>query len=171
MVNKSFNMKFLIDSMLGKLARFLRIFGFDAIYANDLIDYFKIDPVPDEKLIDYAIKNERMIITKDYPLYKKHKDKSIFLRGEGIYNYLHQLNKEFGLIFKFNIKNARCSICNSPLNRVMSKSSIKDIVLKDTYNNYNEFYQCTNLQCKKIYWQGSHIEDIEKRLNKTLEFD
>ncbi len=164
-------MKFLVDSMLGKLTRFLRIFGFDTIYANDLIDYFEIDPVPDEKLKEYANKNKRIIITKDYPLYKDYKDKSIFLRGEGIYNYLHQLNKEIGLNFKFNIKNARCSICNSPLNRVISKSSIKDLVLKDTYNNYNEFYQCSNLQCKKIYWQGSHIEDIEERLDKILEFD
>ena len=164
-------MKFLVDSMLGKLARFLRIFGFDTIYANDLIAYYKIDPVPDEKLKEYANKNKRIIITKDYPLYNNYKDKSVFLRGEGIYNYLHQLNKEFGLNFKFNIEKARCSICNALLNRVASKSSIKDLVLKDTYNNYNEFYQCSNLQCKKIYWQGSHIEDIEKRLNKTLECD
>ena len=164
-------MKFLADSMLGKLARFLRIFGFDTIYANDLIDHFKMDPVPDEKLIEYANKDDRIIITKDYPLYKNYKEKSVYLRGKGIYNYLHQLNKTFGLNFKFNITQARCSICNSYLNKVPSKNSIKDLVLKDTYNNYNEFYQCSNLQCKKVYWQGSHIEDIEDRLDKALEFD
>ena len=38
-------MKFLVDSMLGKLARFLRMFGYDTLYANDLVEYFKIDPV------------------------------------------------------------------------------------------------------------------------------
>ncbi|MFX0035645.1 MAG: DUF5615 family PIN-like protein [Candidatus Hermodarchaeota archaeon] len=163
-------MRFLVDSMLGNLARFLRIFGFDTIYANDLISYYKMDPVPDEKLVDYAKKNKRIIITKDYPLYNKYKDDTIFLKGEGIYNYLNQLNNNFGLIFKFNIKKARCSICNSNLNRVLSKSSIKDFVLEDTYNNYDEFYQCTNLNCKKVYWQGSHIEDIEEKLDKNLEF-
>ncbi|MFX1327144.1 MAG: DUF5615 family PIN-like protein [Promethearchaeota archaeon] len=164
-------MKFLVDSMLGNLARFLRIFGFDTIYANDLISYYKMDPVPDEKLVEYAHKNKRIIITKDYPLYNKYKSTTIFLKGEGIYNYLHQLNKNFGLNFKFNIEKARCSICNSHLNRVSSKSSIKDFVLKDTYNNYNEFYQCSNLKCKKVYWQGSHIEDIEEKLDKNLEFE
>ena len=164
-------MRFLTDSMLGRLTRFLRIFGFDTIYANDLIDYFEMDPVSDEKLIEYANKNERIIITKDYALYKSYKNKSVFLRGEGIYNYLHQLNKELEVNFKFNIKKARCSVCNSPLNEVATKSSVKDLVLKDTYDNYNEFYQCSNLQCKKIYWQGSHIEDIEERLDKSLEFD
>ncbi len=162
-------MKFLVDAMLGKLTRFLRIFGYDTIYANELIDYFKIDPVPDEKLVDFANKNNRIIITKDYPLYNQNKDNVIFLSGEGIYNYLHYLNKEIGLNFKFNIKKARCSVCNSPLKRVVSKSSIKDYVLQDTYNNYNEFYQCSNLQCKKVYWQGSHIEDIEEKLDRFLE--
>jgi len=164
-------MKFLVDAMLGKLARFLRIFGFDTIYANDLIDYFKIDPVPDEKLKDYSIKNKRIIITKDYLLYKNHKDNSIFLEGEGIYNYLYQLKKKLSLNFEFNIKRARCSICNSELNKVVDITTIKEFVLKETYNNYKEFFQCSNSKCKKVYWQGSHIEDIEDRLDKTLEIE
>ncbi len=164
-------MKFLADAMLGKLTRFLRIFGFDTIYANDLIDYFQLDPVPDEKLIEYAKRNGRIIITKDYVLYKHYREKSIFLRGEGIYNYLKQLNKQCGLKFKFNLRRARCSICNSQLQRVENKNLIKKLVLEETYNNYDEFYQCLNLQCKKIYWQGSHIEDIEYKLSNTLDFD
>jgi uncharacterized protein with PIN domain len=164
-------MKFLADSMLGKLARFLRIFGFDTIYANDLITYFVSDPVPDEKLIDYSIKNDRIIITKDSLLYQMHRDKSFFLEGKGIYNYLYQLNKKFGLHFKFNIKRARCSVCNSALKRVEDKTSIKEVVLQETYNHYREFFQCLNHQCKKVFWQGSHIEDIEDRLDKILECD
>ncbi|MFW9999807.1 MAG: DUF5615 family PIN-like protein [Candidatus Hermodarchaeota archaeon] len=164
-------MKFLVDAMLGKLSRFLRIFGFDTIYANDLIGYFNIDPVPDEKLIDYAKRNRRIIVTKDYVLYKHYEDKSIFLSGEGIYNYLKQLNKKLGLNFKFNLKQARCSMCNSQLERVQNKNSIKMYVLEETYNNYTEFYQCSNLQCKKVYWQGSHIEDIEYKLGNSLEIN
>ena len=76
-----------------------------------------------------------IIITKDLPLFKSYEENSIFLRGEGIYNYLHHLNKQFGLEFKFNFKRARCSICNSQLKRVANKASIKDNVLKETYNN------------------------------------
>jgi uncharacterized protein with PIN domain len=164
-------MKFLVNSMLGKLTRFLRIFGYDTIYANDLIKYFNVDPVPDDLLIEYANRHNRTIITKDLFLYKRYKGNSIFLKGEGIYNYLHQLNKQFGLNFEFNIKQARCSICNFPLERVENKISIKNDVLKETYNHFNEFYQCSNHQCKKVYWEGTHIEDIENKLGKTLEFD
>ncbi|MFX0005015.1 MAG: DUF5615 family PIN-like protein, partial [Promethearchaeota archaeon] len=74
-------MKFLVDSMLGKLTRFLRIFGYNAVYANELIDFFKKDPVPDELLIEYASNNDRIIITKDLPLFMRYKEKSILLNG------------------------------------------------------------------------------------------
>ncbi|KKN20913.1 hypothetical protein LCGC14_0930670 [marine sediment metagenome] len=164
-------MKFLVDAMLGKLARFLRIFGFDTIYADDLKDFIKINPVPDEKLIEYAKKNDRIIITKDYSLYKSYIEKNFYLKGEGIYNYLMQLNKELKLYFKFNIERARCSICNSILKKVKNKKLIKDLVLKETFSHYNEFYQCLNPQCKKIYWEGSHIEDIKNRLDEILAID
>jgi uncharacterized protein with PIN domain len=160
-------MKFLVDSMLGRLARFLRIFGYDTVYANDLVDYFKVDPVPDELLVDYAKENKRLFITKDYPLYKSNKKELIFLQGNGIYNYLQQLSKELKLEFKFNLNHARCSICNSSLKQI-SKISAKNLLLKETYNNYNEFYQCSN--CRKVYWKGSHIEDIEKKIGGTAEF-
>ena len=164
-------MKFLTDAMLGKLTRFLRIFGYDTVYANDLINFFNLDPVPDERLIEYAKRNGRHIITKDYALHKHYLEKSIFLNGKGIYNYLKQLNKKFGLNFEFNLKQARCSICNSQLKRVENKIFIKKLVLEDTFNNYSEFYQCSNLHCKKIFWRGSHIEDIEEKLRNTLEND
>jgi len=168
---KPFIMKFLVDAMLGKLTRFLRIFGYDTIYANELSNFFNVDSVPDDYLIEYANNNNRIILTKDLPLYQRYKDNSIFLKGEGIYNYLNQLNKQFGLNFEFDFKKARCSICNSRLERVEDKISIKSVVLKETYNHFNDFYQCINLQCKKVYWQGTHIEDIEFKLGKALEFE
>ncbi|MFX0081449.1 MAG: Mut7-C RNAse domain-containing protein [Candidatus Hodarchaeota archaeon] len=158
-------MKFLVDSMLGKLARFLRIFGYDTLYANDLIDFFKRDPVPDEQLLVFAKETNRFVITKDYLFYKSFANNAIYLKGEGVYNYLNQLKKNLGLNFKFNIQHARCSICNSKMKKVEEISDIKHLILQETFNQHNEFYQCLNSQCKKIYWKGSHIDDIEKRLS------
>lgn len=159
-------MKFLVDSMLGKLARFLRIFGYDTIYTNDLTDKLMVDPVPDEKLIDYAKENNRFIITKDLLLHKSYIDRSLYLHGEGIYHYLNQLKQKLKLNFEFKFEKAKCSICNSKLLKIQDKNEIKDFVLQDSLNNYNEFYRCSNLQCNKIFWKGTHIEDIEKRLEK-----
>ncbi|MFX1323581.1 MAG: Mut7-C RNAse domain-containing protein [Promethearchaeota archaeon] len=164
-------MKFLTDSMLGKLARFLRIFGYDTVYANDLIDYFKVDPIPDEKLAKFAQKSGRILITKDYLLFKSQPENSIYLKGVGIYNYLNQLREKLNLHFRFKIENARCSVCNSKLEKVKDKKLVENLILKETYDNYNDFYQCANLKCKKIFWKGSHIEDIENKLddNTTVE--
>ena len=159
-------MKFLVDSMLGKLSRFLRMFGYDTVYANDLIDVFKLDPVPDEKLIEYAKKSDRYIITKDYLLFKRYNEKSLHLKGEGTYNYLNQLKKNPRLEFNFKIEQARCSKCNSELKKIEDKQQIKYLVLKETFNHYDEFFKCLNPRCKKIYWKGSHIEDIVKRIGK-----
>jgi len=161
-------MKFLIDEMLGKLARFLRILGFDTVYASDLRDLYKIDPVPDEKLIDYAENHKRIIITKDFPLHNKYKKNSIYLNGEGTYNYLAQLKKKLTLDFSFDIEKAKCSICNSKLKKINDKYLIKEIVPNNTFSRYNDFYQCIKPKCKKIYWKGSHIEDIKNKLKQIL---
>jgi uncharacterized protein with PIN domain len=157
-------MKFLVDAMLGKLARFLRIFGYDTLYANDLIEHFNIDPIPDEQLLTYAQQSNRVIITKDYPFYKRITEKVIYLEGEGVYNYLNQITEKYGINLDFKIEKARCTVCNSSLKRIEEKRDIRNLVQQETYNQFNEFYQCLNSSCKKIYWKGSHIDDIENKL-------
>lgn len=159
-------MKFLADAMCGKLKTFLRIFGYDTVYADDLEEVFNISPVPDKMLAEYAIKNDRIIITRDYPFYKKFKDRSIYLEGEGVYNYLSQLKLKFNLEYDFNIKKARCSICNSILKKINDKNQIINEVKPQTLKQFENFYQCTNPKCKKVFWKGSHIEKIMSRLKK-----
>jgi len=161
-------MKFLADAMLGKLARFLRIFGYDVVYANDLEDHFQISPVPDDKLLEYAKENERIILTKDLPFHKIARDISIFLEGEGTYYYLNQLKNEYNLEYNVIMENTRCSVCNSPLKCVKDKNLIKDYVKPETYKYFDEFYQCINPKCEKVYWKGTHIKDILKRLKNNL---
>ena len=63
--------KFLTDSMFGRLTRLLRIFGYDTVYANDLEDHFKVSPVSDDLLLKYALEHDRIVITRDYPFFKK----------------------------------------------------------------------------------------------------
>ena len=163
-------MKFLADAMLGKLSRFLRIFGFDTIYASDLIDHYRTNPVPDNKINEFAIGSNRIVITKDLPFYKKIKENAILLEGEGVYNYLNQLKRKLNLDYEFNMENARCSVCNTMLEKVNNKNSIKDFVKRETYKTYNEFFQCTNKRCQKVFWNGPHIADIIKKLRNELNY-
>jgi len=162
-------MKFLVDAMLGKLARFLRIFGYDTVYANDLIEYYNMDPVPDNNLKEYAQSTNRTVITKDLPFYNGIMEKAIFLEGKGVYNYLNQLKAKLKLSYKFSIQNARCSTCNSPLQEVTDKFLIKNLVKRETFLTYNEFFQCVNPTCRKVFWDGPHIEDINRKIQNIIE--
>ena len=156
--------KFLTDSMFGRLTRLLRILGYDTIYANDLENYFHVSPVPDDLLLKFALEHDRIIITRDYPFFKKNKKKIIYLEGEGVYNYLDYLKKKLNLEYNFVLQKARCSICNSRLEEVKEKIQIINEVKPQTFKYYNEFYQCTNEDCRKIYWEGTHIDKIRKQL-------
>ncbi|MBN1216551.1 MAG: DUF5615 family PIN-like protein [Candidatus Lokiarchaeota archaeon] len=158
--------KFLIDAMLGRLARFLRIFGYDTVYANDLEKEFDIYSISDDKLIEYAKKTNRILITKDLPLYKRFNEQSFFLEGKDVYGYLRQLKSKFNITFKIDIGKAHCSRCNARLKKILDKNLIKDQLKDDTFKYYNNFYQCLNSNCKKIFWNGSHIKNIEKKLNE-----
>jgi uncharacterized protein with PIN domain len=162
-------MKFLVDAMLGKLTRFLRIFGYDTVYANDLIEYYNINPVPDASLKEYAQSTNRIVLTKDFPFYKDIIGNAILLEGEGIYSYLNQLRQKLKLQLNFNIKNARCSTCNSSLQEVANKLLIKNLVKHKTFLTYDEFFQCVNPPCKKIFWNGPHITDINRRIQNMIE--
>ena len=165
------HMKFLVDSMCGRLARFLRIFGYDTVYANDLEEYFSISPVPDNKLLEYAIEDDRIIITRDFPFYKKAKERCVYLEGEGVYNYLKQLQLKLNLAYNFIMEQARCSVCNSHLDKVIDKSSIRDDVQDETYKHYDDFHRCKNSNCRKVFWRGTHIEDIIKKLKEKVDLD
>ncbi len=165
-------MKFLTDAMFGKLTRFLRILGYDTIYADELESYFHISPVPDDKLLEYAIKYDRIIITRDYPFCEKAKNRCIYLDGEGVYNYLKQLKDKLHLKYNFSFAHSRCSVCNSELKKVQTKVSVKNEVKGETYKTFDEFYRCVNKNCNKIFWRGSHIERIlNKLIEKQLNFE
>ena len=157
-------LKFLTDAMFGKLTRFLRIFGYDTVYANDLEETFGLRPVPDDMLLEYAIKTDRIIITRDYPFFKKASKNSVFLEGEGVYNYLGQLKDKLNLNYNFSMEKAKCSICNAILSKILNKELIKNEVQPETFKFHDTFFQCENPSCKKIFWEGTHINDIIKKM-------
>ena len=163
-------MKFLTDAMFGKLTRFLRIFGYDTIYASDLKDHYHNDPVPDKNLNEYAVRSNRIVITKDLPFYKEIKENAILLEGEGVYNYLNQLKRKLNLVYDFNMDKARCSVCNAMLKKVIDKNSIREFVKNETFKTYNEFFQCNNPRCQKVFWNGPHIADIIKKLRDEMNY-
>jgi uncharacterized protein with PIN domain len=151
--------KFILDVHLGKLARALRLFGFDTSYANNYTD---------KTIVQIAEAEKRIVLTRDVNLLK-HKSVTVgyWLRSQFVEEQLTEVIKRFKLIAKFR-PFERCVECNGRIIKV-DKETILNKLLPKTILYYNDFFQCTC--CKRIYWRGSHYEQMQqfiKRIEKLF---
>jgi uncharacterized protein with PIN domain len=154
--------KFLVDSMLGKLARKLRIFGFDTVYFSN---------ADDDNLIKIAIDTKRTLLTKDKQLYKRslkfNIPCSLLIFEIELYNLISIL-KSYGIkcICPVTSDFTRCTICNGeikPIKREILTSTLKEKVPKKVFDNNILFYKC--MTCEKIYWNGTHTREINSLID------
>ena len=149
-------MKALCDQMLGTLAKWLRLFGFDTFYANSEME--------DEELLQVAKKEDRVIITRDKQLIargKKEKLSLIEMRSTDLDEQLNLVLKNVDIDQKAIL--SRCSVCNTILDEI-EKSEVKDKVPIKIFENNEKFWFCS--KCDKIYWMGSHYERILNKIEK-----
>lgn len=142
--------------MLGKLARWLRMLGHDVEYYRN---------TDDKKLIDLALSEGRILLTRDFTLYqraKKHGSQTFFITTTNDVENLAILSKQFGFCLNINLRLSRCPKCNGTLVTV-SKEDIITKIPKATSICYEDFWLCKI--CGKIYWRGAHW----KRIKSTLE--
>jgi len=149
-------LKFIVDGMLGKLTRWLRMLGHNVKYSN------KLD---DAQLIAIAKREKRVLLTRDLELYQQATAKDVqafYVDGKTEAERLAQLAKKFGISLEIDMAVSRCPKCNAQV-KPTSKENVKDKVEETTFAYYNEFWQCP--KCGQVYWQGAHW----KRIRKTLE--
>ena len=154
-------MRFLADAMLGKLAEWLRILGYDTLAAEDL------SIMDDDYLLDIAEDEGRVLLTKDVELYERAKKEGIsavLVEGNDVEHQLAFLVKE-GLIELREVPSLeRCPKCNGVLKRV-SKEEVKGLVPMGVYMSHDEFWVCTN--CGQIYWKGSHWKRMKEFVERV----
>ncbi|HET9807922.1 MAG TPA: Mut7-C RNAse domain-containing protein, partial [Nitrososphaeraceae archaeon] len=151
-------------SMLGKIARKLRILGFDTINILD---------AEDKKILDLLIQTKRILLTSDKELFyraKKYNCRSIFINKnteiENLVTIFSNLEIKF---IDIKLNSYRCSICNTKLKTVEDPNTIKNEVYQKVFENNTIFYRC--YKCNKLYWSGSHIKNISLligKINKIL---
>lgn len=147
-------MKFICDEMLGTLAKWLRIIGYDTKYARGM---------KDEEIIEIAIKEDRIVLTRDKMLSRKAM-KGFYIEEKELEKQIERVVKKFKLDVKKNIF-SRCTVCNIPVVKI-ERSKVEGKVPENVWKNNKEFWICPN--CGRIYWMGSHWENIKNRL-KGLE--
>ncbi len=150
--------KFYADSMLGKLSRFLRFLGYDTIYRSE-------EKV--EEMLELSLKENRTVLSQSKQIIaqcSKRNIKSLNMPTKSITDQLRKLNSHLDLSLDVPPSKMRCSICNGGL-KGREKTEIIDQIPKGTAKFYNDFWQCTS--CKKIFWMGSHWEDIKRIIEKS----
>jgi uncharacterized protein with PIN domain len=145
-------MRFACDAMLGKLARYLRILGFDAMYLRnaDLLDLQEREDDP-----PYFLTRRRKAVAYE---------RTIYLKTENVRQQLEELR---GLIKPFVDPDkvlARCINCNLPL-VAADKDAIEHRVPEFVFHTYNTFKTCP--QCQRVYWAGTHTEHMAQLIEEV----
>jgi len=145
--------KFILDVHLGKLARYLRMLGFDTTYQNDN---------DDNEIIRVSFTEHRIILTRDLGLLKvKSVSHAYFIRSQNPKEQLTEVLRHFDLVHAIDPFN-RCIKCNGKLELVE-----KEIIIQQlkplTKKYFNKFYRCTN--CQSIFWEGSHFDHMQSFIN------
>ena len=150
-------MKALCDQMLGSLAKWLRLFGFDTFYVNSEME--------DEELLQVAKIEDRVIITRDKQLIARGKKEKLSLIDINTTDLDEQLNlvlKNVAIDQKAIL--SRCSVCNTILDEI-KKSEVKGKVPTKIFENNEKFWLCS--KCNKIYWMGSHYKKILDKIEQV----
>lgn len=144
--------KFILDVHLGKLAKYIRMLGFDTLYKNNY---------KDEEIAEISLKEKRVILTKDRGILKRSEvTHGYWIRSSKTEEQLIEVIKRFDL--KEQIKGlSRCLLCNSLLRKI-SKEKVIDRLPRKVKEFQNEFYYCK--KCEKVFWKGSHYTKMMKTI-------
>lgn len=147
-------MKFILTKELGRLAKWLRILGFDA-------EYFEQDNL--SSLMVEALRDERIILTRNQRLARPGAIKIILIQADIIKEQLREVLKKLNIRPISDMMFSRCILCNQELVDI-DKEKVKDKVPEYVFKTQKDFITCP--ECKRIYWQGTHWGNVTKTLEE-----
>jgi uncharacterized protein with PIN domain len=149
-------MKFIVTRELGRLVKWLRILGFDT-------EYFKEDNYSKLKII--ALRDQRVILTKNTKLSKPRGIKLVRIKSDLLNQQLSEILKELEIKPDKNLMFSRCTICNVALESV-DKDKIKHKVPEFVFNAQQDFVVCP--VCQRVYWAGTHWGNVTEVLEEIF---
>ena len=149
--------KFIVDLNVGKLAKRLRMLGYDTLFINGL---------DDNELVRIALKEGRILLTKDSGILRRGvvftgKIKVVLIEADDVREQLRQVVQTLHLepnSDPFSL----CLECNKPLIS-REREEVRDLVPPYVFQTQEQYMQCPG--CHRIYWRGTHWQ----RMNQELE--
>lgn len=153
--------RFIADVNVGKLAKWLRILGYDAAFIN---------PIEDDVLVQIGLREGRIILTKDTHIAERRvatrgQVQVVVVQGVRVWDQLHFLAELLGLRYSINLL-SRCIECNVPL-EAADRSQVKDLVPPYVYGTQQHYMTCP--LCGKVYWPGTHWQRMREVAEEVLQ--
>jgi uncharacterized protein with PIN domain len=147
--------RFVADAHLGKLARHLRLAGFDCLWSRDW---------DDDALVDTAVAEDRVVLTRDKGVLRRRAvTRGRFVRAVESEAQLAEVVRAFGLRAQLR-PFSRCRECNVALEDVV-KQEVEALLPEKVRALYTRFRRCPG--CGRVYWQGTHFERLRAVLERA----
>ena len=141
--------KFIVTKELGKLAKWLRILGYDSEYFRE----------PDAAgIIISALREQRIILTRSPAMTKYKGVRVVIVRHDLVEDQLDQVKNELGLSVEEDALFRRCVDCNAALEDC-GREEVRDKVPEYVYKTQEVFKRCP--QCGKVFWKGTHWDMVK----------
>ena len=150
----------MVDNNVGKLAKWLRIMGYDTLF---------FDGTDDSRMIATALAEDRVILTRDTQIVKRRvitsgRLKVVLLKTDDPELQMQQVIDNLSLDCQFR-PFAICLECNQPL-LVRSREQVRELVPPYVFQTQFHYMECP--ACHRIYWRGTHWQAMTKTLEKFL---
>ena len=147
--------RFIVDANVGRLARWLRIMGYDALF---------LPGVEDADLVRLALAEGRAILTRDRLVMRRRaiasgRVSALLIGGDRLGEQLRQVVEAYGLNASGGF--SRCVECNEPLvtvERGEARGRVPDYV----FATQETFVECPS--CTRLYWRGTHWRNMVREL-------
>ena len=157
---ESMKPKFIVDLNVGKLAKRLRMLGYDALFINGL---------DDNELVRIALREGRILLTRDTGILRRGvaftgKIKVVLIKAEKVREQLRQVVETLHLesdLDPFSL----CIECNKPL-IPRGREEVCDLVPPHVFQTQEQYMQCPG--CNRIYWRGTHWQRMNEELEELL---
>ena len=152
--------RFVVDVNVGRLAKWLRVMGYDAIFPREAAD---------NDLVRIALRENRVLVTRDAGFSRRRAARQgqmrvIHIEDDDLRNQLRQLIRELALDREGGF--SRCVRCNQVLDPV-NREDVASRLPHYVFQNHQNFMEC--FQCRRLYWRGTHWSGMVSQLAQAYQ--
>ncbi|MEA3372307.1 MAG: Mut7-C RNAse domain-containing protein [Campylobacterota bacterium] len=154
-MKRSESPSFIADCHLGKVAKYLRMMGYNTLYFTH---------IEDDELIDLANAQHRIILTRDRELSERKKAPCLLIKATKTKEQLQEIIRQFDL-YASDEHFSRCIVCNTPLQPI-EKDKVIERIPRKIAHYFSYFEICPT--CERIYWHGDHYKRMKQFIDSLF---